>query len=353
MAESRSKNLRTPDETIRLPGITEELVDLGDLTVGRTVQEPGWRWSTHTRPVVGGQWCRARHVGVVLSGRFGVLFQDGAVLEFGPDEVYDIASAHDGYTIGEEPCVVIEWSGLRAFAGFRAGSHGRVLVTLLFTDLVSSTVMATRLGDVAWRELLSRHFEAARAELERFGGREVTTTGDGLLATFNGPAQALRCAAAIRRAASQEGLQVRVGVHVGEVELVGSDVRGVAVHEAARIMAVADQGEILVSEITRTVSLASGLGLRTAEFTRSRGSQASGDCSPLSRILRLCRGDRRNQPRRGRRRSGWLWNREMIRAYGIRLGSSAGPSWVRNGRVNRGQQRARADTERLTKLQVT
>jgi class 3 adenylate cyclase len=185
--------------------------------------------------------------------------KDGTVLEFGPDDVYDIASEHDGYTIGDEPCVVIEWSGLRAFAGFRAGSHGRVLVTLLFTDLVSSTVMASRLGDVAWRELLSRHFEAARAELERFGGREVTTTGDGLLATFNGPAQALRCAAAIRRAAGREGLQVRVGVHVGEVELVGADVRGVAVHEAARIMARAGQGEILVSEITRTVSLASGL----------------------------------------------------------------------------------------------
>ncbi len=83
------------------------------------------------------------------------------------------------------------------------------------------------------------HFEAARAELERFGGREVKTTGDGLLATFNGPAQALRCAAAIRRAANREGLQVRAGVHVGEVELVGPDVRGVAVHEAARIMAVA------------------------------------------------------------------------------------------------------------------
>jgi hypothetical protein len=125
MAESGSKNLRAPDETIRLPGITEELVDLGDLTVGRTVQAPGWRWSTHTRPMVGGQWCTARHVGVVLSGRFGVLLKDGTALEFGPDDVYEIASEHDGYTIGDEPCVVIEWSGLRAFAGFRAGSHGR------------------------------------------------------------------------------------------------------------------------------------------------------------------------------------------------------------------------------------
>jgi len=239
---------------------------------------------------------------VVLSGRFGVLLQDGTVLELGPDDVYDIASEHDGYTIGDEPCVVIEWSGLRAFAGFRAGSHGRVLVTLLFTDLVSSTVMASQLGDVAWRELLSRHFEGARAELERFGGREVTTTGDGLLATFNGPAQALRCAAAIRRAAGREGLQVRVGVHVGEVELVGADVRGVAVHEAARIMATAGPGEILVSEITRTVSLASGLGFEDRGIHPLKGCQASGDCSAMSSVLRLRRGDRRNSLKRSRHR---------------------------------------------------
>jgi class 3 adenylate cyclase len=257
--ESRSKNLRTPDETIRLPGITEDLVDLGDLTVGRSVQEPGWRWSTHTRPIVGGDWCRARHVGVVLSGRFGAQLKDGTVLDLGPDDVYDIPPEHDGYTIGDEPCVLLEWSGLRAFLGFRGGSHGRILATLLFTDLVDSTVIASQLGDVAWRELLSRHFEAVRAQVERFGGREVKTTGDGFLATFAGPAQALHCAVAICRAANREGLHLRAGVHVGEVELVGSDVRGVAVHEAARIMAKAGEDEILVSEITRTLALTSGL----------------------------------------------------------------------------------------------
>ena len=257
--ESRSKNLRTPDETIRLPGITEELVDLGDLTVGRSVQEPGWRWSTHTRPIVGGDWCKARHVGVVLSGRFGAQLKDGTVLDLGPDDVYDIPPEHDGYTIGDEPCVLLEWSGLRAFVGFRAGSHGRILATLLFTDLVDSTVIASQLGDVAWRELLSRHYEAVRAQMERFGGREVKTTGDGLLATFAGPAQALHCAAAICRAANREGLHLRAGVHVGEIELVGPDVRGVAVHEAARIMAKAGEDEILVSEITRTLALTSGL----------------------------------------------------------------------------------------------
>jgi class 3 adenylate cyclase len=195
----------------------------------------------------------------VLSGRFGAQLKDGTVLDLGPDDVYDIPPEHDGYTIGDEPCVLLEWSGLRAFLGFRGGSHGRILATLLFTDLVDSTVIASQLGDVAWRELLSRHFEAVRAQVERFGGREVKTTGDGLLATFDGPAQAVHCAAAICRAANRDGLHVRAGVHVGEVEMVGTDLRGVAVHEAARIMAAAGDGEILVSETTRVLASTSGL----------------------------------------------------------------------------------------------
>jgi class 3 adenylate cyclase len=110
-----------------------------------------------------------------------------------------------------------------------------------------------------WRELLSTHLVGARAELERYGGRIVSTSGDGLLATFESPGQALRCAAAIRGIARRDGLEIRVGVHVGEVELVGDDVRGVTVHEAARIMAVAAPGEILVSETTRVLASSSGL----------------------------------------------------------------------------------------------
>jgi hypothetical protein len=130
------QNLRTPDETLRLPGISEDLVDLGDLTVGRSVQEPGWRWSTHMRPIVGGDCSKARHVGVVLSGRLGAELKDATVLDLGPDDVYDIPPEHNGYTIGDQPCVLLEWSGLRAFLGFRAESHGRILTTLLFTDVV-------------------------------------------------------------------------------------------------------------------------------------------------------------------------------------------------------------------------
>jgi class 3 adenylate cyclase len=259
MVAARAKSLSRPDETLEFPGITVQQVDLGDLTVGRIVIEPGWRWYTNVRPHVGGDWCEARHVGVVLSGRFGITMRDGTTLEFGSHDVFEIPPGHDGYTLGEEPCVQIEWSGLRAFAGFRlAGTYNRALVTLLFTDLVDSTVMANRLGDVAWRDLLSNHYEATRAELERHHGHEVNTTGDGLLATFDGPAAALRCASAIKRSAAREDLQIRASVHVGEVEVVGTDVRGIAVHEAARILSEAGTNEILVSTTTRALAGGSG-----------------------------------------------------------------------------------------------
>jgi class 3 adenylate cyclase len=262
------KNLGEPDERITFPGITEDIVELGDLTVGRVVQEPGWRWSEAVRPIVGGEWCQARHVGVVISGRFGALLEDGTTLEFGPDDVYELPPGHDGYTIGDKPAVLVEWSGLRAFAGSWGGFHGRVLLTLLFTDIVESTTTAVRLGDTAWREALSRHYHGARTALERFRGREIDTTGDGLLAVFDGPALALRAGAAIRDGAQAQGLQVRVGVHVGEAELIGAGVRGVAVHEAARIMAEAAPGEVLVSEVAKTLAAPSGLafedrGMRT------------------------------------------------------------------------------------------
>ena len=259
MADVLWKSIESPDEVIEFPKVRTRLVDIGDLTVGELVSEPGWRWSEHVRPVVGGEWCQARHVGMIISGRLGIALSDGTRFEFGANDVFDVPPGHDGYTVGNEPCVQIEWAGLRAFAGFPTGIRSRVLRTLLFTDLVGSTKQAAGLGDARWRELLSTHFEAARTELERFDGREVHTTGDGLLATFDGPARALFCASAIRRAARRDGLSIRAGVHVGEVELVGTDVRGVAVHQAARIMALAASDEIFVSDLTRALAVGSGL----------------------------------------------------------------------------------------------
>jgi class 3 adenylate cyclase len=251
MAEHHVKSLAKPDEVLAFPKLTVRVVDLGDITVGHFVNEPGWSWKECMQPTVGGEWCQARHLGMIISGRLGVEFPDGTKLEMGPDDVFDIPPGHNGWVIGDDPLVQIEWAGIRAFAGFPTGIHSRSLVTLLFTDLVDSTALAAQMGLTQWRELLSRHFEAARAELERYRGREVDTTGDGLLATFQAPLPALHCAVAIQRTARAEGLQVRAGVHVGEVELVGRGVRGVAVHEAARIMGEAEGDEVLVSEAAR------------------------------------------------------------------------------------------------------
>jgi class 3 adenylate cyclase len=259
VADLHFKSLHAPDNVIEFPRIKARVVELGDLTVAELVSEPGWRWSVDMKPTVGGEWCQARHLGIVISGHLGVVFSDGTSVEFGPGDVFDIPPGHDGFTIGDERCVQIEWGGIRAWAGFPTGIHSRVLATLLITDLVDSTATAARLGDARWRDVLSAHFEAVRGELERFGGREVNTTGDGLLATFEGTARALHCASAIRRVAHREGLQIRAGVHVGEVELVGADVRGVTVHEAARIMAAAGDDEVLVSDLTRALAGGSGL----------------------------------------------------------------------------------------------
>ena len=260
MADKRIKNFATPDDLLRLPKMTAQLVELGEVTLSKMISEPGWRWSEHIRPNVGGDWCQVRHMGFVLSGQLGTLYPDGTEIVYGPDDVFEIVPGHDGYTVGDEPCVQIMFAGNRPFFdSFLIGSGNRVLATLLFTDLVDSTAMASELGDKRWRALLSAHFVAARAELERYRGREIKTTGDGLLATFDSPGQALRCAAAIRGLTHRDGLRMRAGVHLGEVELVDDDIRGVTVHEASRIMGAAGPDEILVSEVTRTIAETSGL----------------------------------------------------------------------------------------------
>jgi class 3 adenylate cyclase len=135
----------------------------------------------------------------------------------------------------------------------------RVLASVLFTDLVGSTQRASELGDRSWTELLERHHAAARSAIERHGGETVKTLGDGVLATFTGPAQAVRCAEEIIAEARSQGLELRSGVHTGEVEVSPDDISGLAVHLAARIMALAGAGEILVSRTVRDLVVGSEL----------------------------------------------------------------------------------------------
>jgi class 3 adenylate cyclase/pimeloyl-ACP methyl ester carboxylesterase len=128
------------------------------------------------------------------------------------------------------------------------GEFSRALLTVLFTDIVDATGHAARLGDSHWRDLLAHHDDLLRAQLARYGGREVKTVGDGFLATFDGPpSRALRCGLAITRAARALGVEVRVGGHTGECELIGEDVGGMAVHIASRVSGLAAPGEVLVS----------------------------------------------------------------------------------------------------------
>jgi class 3 adenylate cyclase len=135
----------------------------------------------------------------------------------------------------------------------------RVLSTVLFTDIVGSTERAAELGDSRWRELLQRHDELVRRQLVRFGGREVKHTGDGFLATFDGPARGVRCAADIAEAVRVAGLEIRAGLHTGECELRASDIGGMAVHIAARVMSLAQPGEVLASSTVKDLVVGSGL----------------------------------------------------------------------------------------------
>ena len=142
----------------------------------------------------------------------------------------------------------------------------RVLATVLFTDIVDSTRTAAELGDTRWREMLEQHHRTVRDALRRFGGREVKSIGDGFLATFDGPARAIRCAQTIVVASEASGVRVRAGLHTGECEVMGDDIGGIAVHIAARVSAQAGPGEVLVSRTVKDLVAGSGI-----EFT-DRGS---------------------------------------------------------------------------------
>lgn len=277
MSDIIRRSFAEPDSREEITLGVVELVRLGSIIMGRETLHPGWRWSVHTRPIVGTERCEFHHVGLQLSGRSMYESRDGTQVEIGPGEVYDIAPGHDSWVIGDEPAVNIDFQGVAGW-GLPPAPGERVLTTLLFTDIVDSTRSAERMGDRRWTTLLSQHTEDVGHLLAAHGGREVKSTGDGFLATFDGPAAAVRCALAIARSAHRLGLAVRAGVHTGEVERAGDDLRGVAVHLAARVMDAADPGEVLVTATTR--DLVAGTEL---EFTEKGSFELKGISG--SRIL--------------------------------------------------------------------
>jgi class 3 adenylate cyclase len=244
------KSFDAPDEHVEMQGVTADVVEIADSTITRNVFEPGVHCPQIS--VEGKPLCMAHHTGYVVAGRLHVEMRDGSVMDVGPNEVFDIPPGHDGWVVSDDPWLAVNWAGFRSWAPGRTGE--RVLLTIVFTDLVGSTERAVSLGDREWRDVLARHYRMVRVALDRHRGREVDTAGDGFLAVFDGAGRAIEAAKDIRDASQKEGLSIRAGIHSGEVEIVGDAVRGVAVHEAARIAAVAGADEILVSEATHMLA---------------------------------------------------------------------------------------------------
>ena len=278
MAEIRHKSLLEPDERESYPFGHSDEVHLGEVVVARTYQEPGWRWSTHLQPIVGTASCRFHHMGVVLSGRVRCRLDDGTEAAFGPLEVFDLPPGHDAWVVGDEPFISVDWVGAHRWASPPMGQ--RVLATLLFTDIVDSTVLAERHGDNDWPRILEHHNAISRSVLDQYRGREVATTGDGMLATFDGAERAVLAARALSPALATLDIEIRAGVHTGEVEVVPGNVRGVAVHVAARIMAMAGPNEVLVSDTTRGLIEGGELTFASRGPVRLKGLAANARCTP-------------------------------------------------------------------------
>jgi len=259
MSRLQHKAFDHPDEVRPFEKGRTEIFEMDEFVIGRMIMEPGWSWLDDVKPIAGTDRCMYHHLGFVVSGVLRVEMPDGPEVDIGPNEMFEIPPGHLAWVIGDEPWVSIDFRGARSYARPLVASADRILATVLFTDIVDSTKTLQRVGDAAWRDLLGQHNELLQFELDRYRGRKVKNTGDGIVALFDGPARAVECAAAMVRRVRTAGLEIRAGLHTGEVELVPEDVRGVAVHEAARVMALAGPGEVLISGVTRDLLAGSGL----------------------------------------------------------------------------------------------
>jgi class 3 adenylate cyclase len=254
------KSFSDPDQVRTFPLGRVDIVELDETAIGRFVCEPGWRWSEAVAPIVRTASCQNRHIGYAITGQLHVVMDDGTVLDIMPGDGYEIPSGHDAWVVGAERWDTVEFTSARIFAVAPDADDERTLATILFTDIVESTATLGRLGDARWRQVLLEHNELLRGALDRYRGREVVTTGDGFLALFDGAARGVRCASAMTDAVRPLGIQIRTGLHTGEIKVVGGNARGVAVHAAARIAGLAGPSEVMVSGTTR--DLLDGSGLR-------------------------------------------------------------------------------------------
>ena len=253
MSRVEVRDLGEPEAVVSHPLGATYQVRLAQTVVSRHVLQPGWSWEEHARPVVGTPSCELYHRGVVLSGRMGIRTDEGEELIIGPNHVFDLPPGHVTWVEGDDELVMVDWAG---GAGFDPppGGEARVLATILFTDIVDSTVRARDAGDASWRRTVAMHDDVVRSVLVGFGGREVETAGDSFLVVFDTAEGAIRCGLALVGALAAIQLPIRVGIHSGEVATSGDHVRGLAVHAAARIVDRAAAGEVLVSGTTRDLA---------------------------------------------------------------------------------------------------
>jgi class 3 adenylate cyclase len=265
------RDLGEPEAVVTYPLGANYQVRLAGTVVSRHVLQPGWSWEAHAQPLVGTASCDLYHRGVVLRGRMGVRTDEGEEVVIGPNQVFDLPPGHVTWVEGDEELVMVDWAG---GAGFdtQPGEGARVMATILFTDIVDSTVQARQKGDAAWKHTVTMQEDIVRTVLVRFGGREVETAGDSFLIAFDGAERAIRCGLALVDALAAIQVPIRVGIHSGEVALSEDRVRGVAVHAAARILAEAGSGEVLVSGTTRDLAEgAAGLAFESRGRYRLKG----------------------------------------------------------------------------------
>ena len=263
MAHLQRRRFTDPDDVRTVPNGRIDVVELDDRVVGRMTYEPGWRWSVDVKPIAATDSCQFHHIGVTLSGVLRAQMGDGTELEIGPGDVFEIPPGHDAWVVGDEPWISVDFEAMRAYGRTEPASGRRTLFSILFTDIVDSTAQAVARGPAAWRDIVRGHNELAEREIDRYEGRLVKTTGDGLIALFDSAERAVRAGAALGDVLKPLGIRVRAGVNSGEVELAAGDVRGVAVHAAARIMALASPDDVWVSATVR--ELVDGSGLEFAD----------------------------------------------------------------------------------------
>jgi len=266
-----ARDLSEPEAVVTYPLGASHQVHLAGTVVTRQVLQPGWSWEAHAQPLVGTASCELYHRGVVLRGRMGIRTDEGEEVVIGPNQVFDLPPGHVTWVEGDEELVMVDWAG---GAGFDTppGEGARVMATILFTDIVDSTIYARQKGDAAWRRTAAMHEDIVRTVLVRFGGREVETAGDSFLIVFDGAERAIRCGLELVDALAAIQVSIRVGVHSGEVDMSDGHVRGLAVHAAARVLAEAGSGDVLVSGTTRDLAEgAAGLAFESRGRHRLKG----------------------------------------------------------------------------------